>query len=1068
MDQQKTRYDWENPGIIARNKEPGHALALPYDSEEDAIAAAGNLSGAAAPYKLSLNGTWKFRYVTGPEPPDGAEDPALDDGAWDDIRLPGVWQLAGEGGPGSYGKPWYYANSYPQAMGVKRREIPRISHALQEIGVYRRCFSLPENFAGRTVYLHFGAAKAALRVAVNGCFAGYSQGSMTPHEFNVTPYLRPGENQISATVWRYSDGSYLEDQDMWFLSGIYREVYLYAEPVLHIRDFFMRASFDDALEATALLSISLKNDAAAHTGSDVRVRAWIPELGISLGERSLRVQADTEICFTAPVPGVRLWSPETPHLYTVVIALILNGDTAGPGSYKAFRYGFKQVAIRGNLLLLNGKRLIIRGVNRHDFDPGRGWVLSDERYRQDLGIMKRLNINAVRTSHYPNDPRFYDLCDEYGVLVLDETDLESHGVRKFLPGSDPRWTAACVDRISRMILRDRNHGSVFFWSLGNEAGSGENFRLMRQAAELLDHTRPFHYEGEHKSASSDVISRMYPNPKLLKRLAEQKTVRTIPVVSGFSEDKPVPQALYKTMPVMFCEYAHCMENSLGNFHEFTDAFEHYPHLCGGFIWDFVDQSIRRPGPEGDQWLYGDDFSEAYDPVNGLKRRMFTGSNRYFCANGIIAADRSLHPAAQEVKHCYQTLRILPADTSADPGGASVGPGAGLCRFIVKNNQMFKDLAGFRLLWQLSAGGIGAGEGEVPPEQFADIAPGTERELSLQITLPEGAETVITFRWLLRDAFPWAGAAYETAFDQIILQGPGLSVPRSGLPVPRLNRRGDTLELEAGPCRYTFAGGMLTSLRREDREYLAAPLGPNYYRALTDNDRGIANFNQALARFTTPPRWKPDGRERCTGMEIAGAGDSFRLIIGWKHPLLRRAETRYTLYGDGSAEIEHVAVSKRLPMLRCGISLGLPPAFDTAEWYGRGPEENYPDRKTGSPLGRYRFSLEALEHRYMRPQENGTRTDVRTLALSGPGGTLRVSDLSGRGFSFSARPYSEEALDAAEHLHELKREDRFTVTIDGEMCGVGGDFPGIAALHEQYVLKAGQEHRLHILLEPGIG
>jgi beta-galactosidase len=1068
------RYDWENLAVIGRNKEDGHALADPYDNEADAAAR------VPSPYRLSLNGPWKFHWQRGTDLPAGIEGPGFDDSPWREIQVPGVWQLQG------YGSPYYYALSYPQAIGVRAKRIPQISHSLQEAGVYRRRFTLPENFAGREVFLHFGAAKAALELWVNGETAGYSQGSMTPHEFDITPFLKPGENQLCAVVWRYSDGTYLEDQDMWFFSGLYRDVYLYAEPKTCIRDFYMRADWDGELRnVRADLRVYLKSWERA---GELTLSAAIPEMGLTLGETSLTVDGGGFARFQVPVPNPKKWSHEEPNLYRVVLKLHREGQT----TYKAFRFGFKKMEIRGNRLLLNGERLIIRGVNRHDFDPDTGWTLGDEGYRRDLGIMKGLNINALRTSHYPNDPRLYDLCDEYGLLVMDEADLESHGVRNILPRSDPRWTAACVDRVTRMVLRDRNHPCVFFWSLGNEAGAGSNFAILRRAAQALDDTRPFHYEGEHDPASSDVISRMYPPEKSFANLCLQKNPDDgSPLLRLLgSGKKKVSPGMYRTMPVLLCEYAHAMENSLGNLGEYTGAFEKYPHMAGGFIWDFVDQSIRKKTLQGDQWLYGDDFSEVFDPRGGLKNRFGVGSNHYFCANGIVAADRTLHPSAWEVKKCYQTLDVLP------------GP-PGTNRYILRNRGMFRDLSAYRLFWALEADGVPLREGEIPTEVFSTLAPRSQMEIEVPLeaafpeaalpegafsegTFPESAELILSFRWRLRTGTAWAPAGFETAFDQILLRPgrPGEKPrPVSG-PVPemkapgegtageeaageslRWRREGKRIQVEAGKFRYVFEGGRLLSLRAGDGEFLRAPLGPNYYRPQTDNDRGIANMVPALLPLMAAEKWRrAAGKERAGAVSVEEGRDRLIIRVSWKHPLLSFAQTIYTLRGDGSVELQHTARAKRRGMLRVGIRMALAASFNQAEWYGRGPQENYPDRKTGAPLGRYRFSVEELEHPYMRPQENGTRGDVRSLSLGGREGSLRVSALDGP-FLFSAWHHTQEALDAAEHIHELKNEDLTTLNIDGAMAGVGGDMPGMALQHEPYVLHRGREYVLHILLQP---
>ncbi len=1029
-------YDWENISVIGRNKEEGHAYASMHTSGGNA------LSRAQSPFEMSLNGLWRFLHVRGCDVPHGVADAAFDDSDWDEIRVPGVMQLQG------YGTPYYYAMSYPQAIGTKAGKIPQISHGLQEIGVYRRTFIVPEVFAGRQVFLCFGAAKAALAVCVNGKEVGYSQGSMLPHEFDVTGYLNAGENQLTAIIWRYSDGTYLEDQDMWFFSGIYRDVTLYALPKISIRDFYLTAELDETLgNAQLQMELTIRSWGGKKRAA---VRAEIPALGLTIGEGEVETDGEAKLTLHSGAEGFLLWSHETPNLYDVLLSVTSNGKT----EYQAFRFGFRKVEIRGNRLFLNNRLLKIHGVNRHDFDPDFGWAVPAERRRQDILMMKRLNINAVRTSHYPNDPRLYELCDELGILVMDENDLESHGARSILPGSDPKWTAACVERMRRMVLRDRNHACVIIWSLGNEAGVGSNFAAMRRAAETLDKTRPFHYEGEVNPASSDFISRMYPDQALMKKLCEKR-----PATFGVNVGAPnirflhITEDCYEHMPVILCEYAHCMENSLGNFKEHCDAFETYDHLCGGFIWDFVDQSIRRVDADGEKWLYGSDFSEQYDRKNGRKLRFTIGSNRYFCANGIVAADRTPHPAAQEVKKCYQTLRVDALDSRNG-------------EFEVRNMQMFGDLSAYRLHWTLEADGEQTAAGDVLREAYEHTPPsGTARIRLLLPELPGGLVT-LTFRWFLREDEPWAERGYIQAFDQFVLRERGKRPAHVPAEKPTLTQDEGNVTVAGDGLLMRFENGALSALQTGGEEYLAAPLIPNCYRALTDNDREQANFVPALLPLMNADAWRRGDKRMCAGRIRARETEQGVLVeTFWKHPFLKRAVTRWLVYADGSLEIDHRVVSRRRTMLRAGMQCTLRAGLDTAVWLGRGPQENYPDRQTGAAIGRWKVRIDELEHAYMRPQENGTRCGVEVLTLEGEKKKLSVEKLDSELF-FSAWRYTQEELDKAEHQHALKRRADTTLSLDGAMRGVGGDLPGATALHEAYVLKANMEYRLHILIRAG--
>ncbi len=1026
-------YDWENLNYIGENKEEGHAFAFGYDGAEQALAR------EASPYRVTLSGTWRFLHCFGAEVPKGATEAETDDSGWDTVRVPGVWQLQG------YGEPYYYAMSYPQAIGTNPKRIPQISHGLQEIGVYRRTFSLPEQFLGQEIFLCFGAAKAALAVYLNGTRIGYSQGSMTPHEFRITNALCPGENQLTAVVWRYSDGTYLEDQDMWFFSGIYRDVFLYAEPKACMRDFALRAELNESLTKASLSLMIRLNQYGA--GGKMRVRASIPALGLTIGEGTTDLAGEAEMHFAAEALNPLLWSHETPNLYSVLLECTTNETTR----YYAFRFGFRKIEVRKNRLYLNNQPLILRGVNRHDFDPDTGWALPDERYVEDIRLMKRHNINALRTSHYPNDPRLYDVCDEYGILVMDENDLESHGVRAHLPASDPRWTAACVDRMRRMVLRDRNHACVVIWSLGNEAGTGMNFAAMRQAAEALDGTRIFHYEGEVDPRSSDLISRMYPDQKLFDKLCRQKKARFganvgYPSLRYFE----ITKEHYAKMPVVLCEYAHSMENSLGNFKEYTDAFERYDHLCGGFIWDFVDQSIRRQDENGERWLHGEDFSERFDRKNGLKSRFGVGGNRYFCANGIVAANRVPHPAAAEVKKCYSVLRVRALDLHSG-------------EFELENRQMFCDLSGYRLLWSLEADGVALCSGEIPPEQFAQTPPGGSARITVPTESKHDGIATLTFRWVQKFDTRWAKAGYEQAFEQFVLKQrtPLAQVPPNG--ALKLKKDGKVTQVEGDGFSLRFDAGALVSWKRGGEEYLVRPLLPNYYRAMTDNDRGLSNFVPQLLPFLPESAWKRTNRNMRGESRVTQTEDSVLIRVRWRHPFLRREETVYRVFADGSLELTHCASARRRKPIRVGLQCTLTAGLNTVEYVGRGPEENYLDRKTGSAIGRYHAEIAALEHPYMRPQENGARCDVETIVLEGAKKRFSIERLSGL-LQFSAWHYSQNALDDAEHQYELNREPETTLSLDGAMRGVGGDLPGMLTLHAPYELKARQEYRLHVRIK----
>ena len=1041
MMRQKNLQKWENIEIIEQNKQDGHALAFPYDTLSKAV----NLE--PSPFKYSLNGDWKFNFRKGTRLPSNITSVNLDDSGWDSIIVPSVWQLKG------YGQPYYYAMSYPQAIDTNKKTLPRISHELQEVGVYRKNFEVPHNFHGKEIFLHFGGVKAALEVYVNGQFVGYSQGSMTPHEFDITEVITQGINQITAIVWRYSDGTYLEDQDMWFFSGIYREVYIYAEPNITVRDYYIRSEFDqDLKDATVKLTLNLNN--WKHRPETLRVRASIPEIDLKLGEESVEVQNCAVVELKALVEKPEKWSHEQPKLYTVLIEWESDGRTY----YKTLRFGFRKIEIRKNVIYLNGERLIIKGVNRHDYDPDHGWAVPPERYKEDILIMKRLNINSIRTSHYPNDPKLYELCDEYGILVMDEADLESHGVRRKMPLSDPKWTKACVDRMERMVLRDRNHTCIIFWSLGNEAGRGKNFDKMREAAERLDTTRLIHYEGEHRKEVSDVISRMYPNEGVFQQLCSMEPLKVSKYspVALANDSKAITKEMYETMPLILCEYAHCMGNSLGNFVEYTDAFEKYPHMCGGYIWDFVDQAIHKTTPEGDKWLYGIDFEESYNE-NGYKKKSMTGSDGAFCANGIVAANRELHPAAYEVKKCYQNLRVLPVDIEKG-------------KYRIQNNQLFCSLIPFyRLIWRLECNGNLFEAGEVPEELLKKAAPQSKVDITIipKNPLPLVGELTITFQWLLNEDTPWEKAGYVQAYDQHILREYKITdfMPskKQRLSIETTDGR---ITVTGNGFVYLFTEGSLVSAKWKGKELLLAPVVPNLSRAVTDNDIDTGHFVPMLTPYMNAVKWERMSNQlQCKAQTVDNGVSSVRIQTNWKNPLCRSLTIDYDIYSNGEIEIQMRVSSKAAPVVRVGMQMLLPGTFNTVNWYGRGPQECYPDRKTGAIISRYTSAVRNLEHQYMRPQENGARCDVRELELvDGERMNIRIMDLSNKGLLFSAWNYTQDSLRKATHSHLLEYENLATLNIDGAMCGVGGDLPGIASLHKAYILEAKKEHVAHFVID----
>lgn len=1044
------KFNWENPEIFKINKEDGHAIMMPFDSEKDA------LSAKESNYKQSLNGKWKFYWQRGlKNQPENFQLTSFDDSHWDEINVPSVWQTQG------YSVPYYYASTFPKAFSRSKGKIPSIDHDMQEIGFYRKSFTLNENFNGREIFLHFGAAKSALEVYVNGEFVGYSQGSMTPHEFNVTKVLKPGENVITAKLYRYSDGSYLEDQDMWWLCGIYREVYLFAEPKLCLRDFYFKTDFDDSYtDSNVTLNMYINNYNNIRGKMTASAKLIDSNNGeILLGTKETELSGGNEaVTFTETVKAPEKWSAETPNLYTLVMTIELDGKII---CVKTYKVGFKKVEIKGEKIYYNGMPLMIKGVNRHDFDCDNGWAVPREIYTQDLDIMKQNNINSIRTSHYPDDPYFYDMCNKYGFYVMDECEVETHGVRrKGVPGSNPVWTGAVVDRMQRMVLRDRNNPCVFMWSLGNEAGDGSNFMEMKKAALALDNSRQFHYEGDFDLTKSDVISRMYPTKDIMEKLGNKQPI-TISLYDNIAnqlaaDSKPIKAEMYEGKPVVLCEYAHSMENSLGNFQEYIDDFEKYDNMCGGFIWDFVDQALHVKDENGnDNYLYGTDFQgqEPHKLIDIPNTTAMTGSNVYFCANGIIGADRKPHPQIVEVKHGYQNIGITAVDASNG-------------EFKLKNKFLFTNLSDFNCKWVIKAESEEVLSGELGK---IDCAPLEECNIKIDFDsskLPNDKEVILTVSFETTKESLGIEKDYEIAFEQFII---------NAMPQPKDDNADGNLDFDINGKRVTVKGdnlevivddGKIVSYKIDGKELLKAPLMPNYFRALTDNDIDFLNFTPQWAKFHPFYAWqRATHHTRADKTEVIKNKNAVEIHIAFSTAGLKKSVATYRVYPDGRLYVFHSAVPTK-GMLRFGYQMTMDKSMEYITWYGRGPKPTYIDRKLGSKIDLYKSSVTDFEYRYMRPQESSNRCDVRYFTLTDKNGFgIKVNAYYDNPINFSAYHYTTDGLEKATHINDIPYEDITTVNIDHRQLGVGGDFPGQAFVREPYTMPKGQKQEYSFVITP---
>lgn len=1044
------KFRWEDPSIFKINKEDGHAIMMPYDSENEA------LSGKESKYKQSLNGKWKFYWQRGlKNQPENFQLVSFDDSHWDEINVPSVWQTEG------YSVPYYYASTFPKAFSRTKSKIPSIDHNMQEIGFYRKTFVLDEVFDNREVFLHFGAAKSALEVYVNGEFVGYSQGSMAPHEFDITKVLKKGENVITAKLYRFSDGSYLEDQDMWWLCGIYRDVYLFAEPKVCLRDFYFKTDFDDTYnDSNVTLNMYFNN--YNNIRGKIKVSAKLidsknEEIELGSSEKELSGGKET-ITYNKTVKSPDKWSAETPNLYTLVMSVELDGKVICVKSYKV---GFKKVEIKGEKIYFNGMPLMIKGVNRHDFDCDYGWAVPKYRYTQDLDIMKQNNINSIRTSHYPDDPYFYDMCNKYGFYVMDECEVETHGVRrKGVPGSNPVWTGAVVDRMQRMVLRDRNNPCIFMWSLGNEAGDGSNFMEMKKSALELDDTRQFHYEGDFDLTKSDVISRMYPTKDIMEKLGNKQPI-TISLYDNIAnqlaaDSKPIKAEMYEGKPVVLCEYAHSMENSLGNFQEYIDDFEKYDNMCGGFIWDFVDQALHVKDENGnDNYLYGTDFQgkEPHKLIDIPNTTAMTGSNVYFCANGIIGADRNPHPQIVEVKHGYQNIGIIAKDIKNG-------------EFTIKNKFLFTNLSDFNCKWVIKAEGKEVLNGTIGK---IDCAPLEEKEIKIDYDLSklsDDKELILTVFFETTKKSLGLDSDYEIAFEQFVL---------NEMPKPKEIKSDKKLDFDISGKKITVNGedlkvvvddGKVVSYVIDEKELLKAPLEPNYFRALTDNDIDFLNFTPQWAKFHPFYAWqRATHHTKAVKTEVVKNGEVVEIHIAFSTVGLKNSVATYKVYPDGKLYVFHSAIPTK-GMLRFGYQMTMESSMEYITWYGRGPKPTYIDRKLGSKIDLYESSVTDFEYRYMRPQESSNRCDVRYFTLTDKEGFgIRVDAYYDNPINFSAYHYTTDGLEKATHINDIPYADITTVNIDHRQLGVGGDLPGQAFVREPYTMPKNQKQEYSFVITP---
>ena len=1016
----------ENPRVLGVNKEPAHATLLPYTSEAEA------LSGSKSSFTQSLNGVWQFSWVKEPsQRPVDFYRPDYPADKWAHIEVPSNWELQG------YGTPIYVNFTYPFS-----RNAPHVMSQPDEswtsyternpVGSYRRTFSVPASWNGRDVFVVFDGVYSAFYVWINGHRVGYSQDSRVPAEFNITRYLKPGKNLMAVEVYRWAAGSYLEDQDTWRLSGIYRDVTLVSRAPLHVEDFHVQAKLDSLYrDGLFRLNLKLRNVQAAATAT-VETKLLDPSGREVASPQTRRIQVaqngEAALEFEQVIPRVKAWSAEEPNLYQLLITL---KDARGKVIESIpWSIGFRTVEIKGDQLLFNGRKLYLRGVDRHEFDPVRGMVMTPQRMLQDVLLMKRNNINAVRTSHYPNAPAWYALCDRYGIYVLDEANNESHGYgsgERQLISDGEDWTESMVDRGRRMVERDKNHASIFAFSLGNESGFGRNLDAERDWIKTHYPEFPVSYE-PGGSADSDFYAPMYT------------TVAQIPATYRKSG---------KGRPMYLVEYAYSRGNATGDLQDYWDFFESQPYLHGGFIWDWQDKAILKTGSDGKRfYAYGGDFGDVPNDEDQ-------------CANGIVGPDREPHPALAEVKKVYQPIRIEPVDLANG-------------KIRVRNKHLFRDLSFMKGTWELEENGAVVQRGTIPS---LHTPPGHAEEVALGVAYSPkpGAEYFLKTEFALAADSSWAPAGHIVAFEQ--LEMPNSTVPVTSpdlatMPALRVTESESQYAISNGrfTARISKISGRLESYVLSGKELLSEGLTANYWRPPTANDNGygmsrkLAVWRDAGPNSTVKAIAYKQPQAQLVRIEVQLAVPAAESIL----------EYRYGVYGDGSIEFESVLGPRGdLPDLpRVGTQFQIPGEFKNIAWLGRGPGENYWDRKTGSPVSRYSATVDDMWFPYLKPQETGNRTDVRWVTFTNERGEgWKITGLPQ--FDFSAWPFRMTELDhfapsgvhGHRHPSEIEFSKDITVNIDYRQMGVGGDDGWGARPLPKYRLEATREYRYKFRMEP---
>ncbi len=985
---------WENPEVFNIGQETPHANLFPYPD----IAFLLQNKKEHSPLYKSLNGNWKFRYVDTPnERPKGFQEDSYDVSSWGDIKVPANWELEG------HGIPIYVNDRYPFP-----KNPPYIPHDNNPVGSYKKTFTIPDQWVDRQIYIHFGSVKSAAHFWINGKWLGYNQGSMTPIEFDITEHLKKDENTIAVEIYRWCDGSYLECQDFWRLSGIQREVYLFSRAPIYIQDFFAKGSLtSDYVDGLLDLDISLQNTTQQQWNGTIRCELYTPtkELLFSKSIPCEFLSKNASFSIQEQLNHPLQWSAETPNLYQLSLTLLDQEEVVL--EVVGCKVGFRKVEIKNTQLLVNGKAITVRGVNRHEHDEVTGRVITEESMIQDIILMKQYNINAVRNSHYPNAARWYELCDEYGLYVVDEANIETHGMgsnystpydESVHPCNLPEWKAAHLDRVQRMFERTKNHPSIIIWSLGNEAGNGPNFKAAYQWIKSKDYSRPVQFEQAGEEENTDIVCPMYP---------------TIEQIEMYAIKNP-------KKPYIMCEYAHAMGNSVGNLIDYWDLIKTHSVLQGGFIWDWVDQGIAAYTEDGEKyWKFGGDFGIPNTPSDGN-----------FCINGLLFPDRTPHPALWEVKKCYQPINFKIID---------------LKRGIIEisNNYDFISLSDFEIRWEVWSKNNVVKQGYF---QNPDINAGELKHFGFdfKVNFEANAPYYLNFSALYQGrndkSIPFG---HEVATAQFLLHDIAETTTAEEKIEGKLSiKENESLYLISGnnfEIGISKTTGLLTYYTYDQTECITEALRPNFWRAPNDNDFG----NQMPERTKI---WRYAGQKSELQSIIIPHQSEKQVVISADLHLPDvdcGFKMIYTISANGKMKIDcdFMVGERSLPELpRLGLYFKMPDSFDHVQWLGRGPFENYVDRKYASHVGWYEKKIENMGHEYISPQETGNREETSILVLKNTDGVY-LEILGHPTFGFSSLPYSPESLTqeqrGSKHHIDLKKDDEISICLDHFQMGMGG-------------------------------